>query len=77
MLDHNQLPDSRTRYRVLLWLNRDNGYIEIPADSAQEAAEKACGCSLREQGGVDKLRALVRLSAPAPGMSTPINFYAA
>ena len=64
------------QYRVKDWRNHKVGYVKVWADSAKDAAEKVCGCALHEQGARSALRALVRLSAPEPGMSGPTNFFA-
>jgi hypothetical protein len=62
-------------YRVQRWPDWKAGYIEVEAASEKEAAETVCGFPLREQGRNTDLRARVRRSAPARGLSTPTNFY--
>ena len=50
-----------------------NGYENVEAESAQEAAEKVCGEPLTDRGPRWKLRATV---LPNPRTSVPLTYYA-
>ena len=50
-----------------------NGYVTVEAESAKEAAEKACGEALTDRGPRMRLRATV-LTQPPGRLPTP--FYA-
>ena len=50
-----------------------NGYETVEAESAKEAAEKACGEPLIERGARMRLRATVHTQPPE---GVPVAFYA-
>ena len=73
-------PELRRREGMIFKVRRykgpdkpQNGYEAVEAESAQEAAEKACGEPLADLGPASKLRATVH---PTPPAGVPLTYYA-